>query len=63
MIDSYAPREKVINQINKFTLTDNLFDQINYDEDPKIVFTKIIQVDQIFIERSENDLGGPDHDN
>jgi hypothetical protein len=42
-------------------LTVNLHDQLNYEEDPKIVFTEIIQVDQIFIERSENDLGGPDH--
>jgi hypothetical protein len=46
MIDSYAPREKVINQINKFTLTDNLFDQRNYDEDPKTVFTSY-QVNEI----------------
>ena len=42
-------------------MTDNLHDQLNYEEDPKIVFIKLIQVDQIFLESSENDLGGPDH--
>jgi len=42
-------------------LTDNLQDQLNYEEDPKIVFTELIQVNEISLERSENDLGGPNH--
>ncbi|MHA2061478.1 MAG: hypothetical protein ACW963_04205 [Candidatus Sifarchaeia archaeon] len=57
----YAPREKVINQSNKFTLTDILQDQLNKREDPKIVFTELIQVNEISLERSKKDLGGPDH--